>query len=66
FDPNGPDGIVAGLKEVLGALDCSTLSKISWLSRPSKVFDNLRPIDVLKLGRKDEVLSEAMAVGVAQ
>ncbi|MBZ0185105.1 MAG: hypothetical protein K8F91_02560 [Candidatus Obscuribacterales bacterium] len=64
FDPNGPNGVVDGLLEVLAALECSTIAKISWLTNPNEVFDGLKPIEMLKLGQKDEVLYEARAAGV--
>jgi hypothetical protein len=64
FDPEGPNGVVKGLPEVLAAIKCGTFAKISWLAGPNTVFDGLRPIDALKMGRIDEVVHEAMAVGV--
>lgn len=66
FDPNAPDGVVPGLDKVLAALKCGTLTKLAWLSGANKVFDGRSPIDVLKEGRLDEVLAEAVGVGVAQ
>ncbi len=64
FDPEGPNGVVRGLPEVLAALRCGTFAKISWLASPNTIFDGERPIDVLKLGRLDEVVHEATALGV--
>jgi hypothetical protein len=64
FDPEGPNGVVNGLLEVLGAMKCGTFAQISWLASPNTVFDGLRPIDALKMGRIDEVVHEATAVGV--
>ncbi len=64
FDPEGPNGVVKGLLEVLDAMKCGTFAKISWLASPNIVFDGLRPIDALKMGRIDEVVHEAMAAGV--
>jgi hypothetical protein len=63
FDPNGPNGVVAGLPEVLAALKCEIFSKISWLASPNPIFDGIRPIDALKLGWVEEVIHEAAAVG---
>jgi hypothetical protein len=65
FDPSGPNGVVNGLPEVLATLQCSAFAKISWLSTCNPVFSNLRPIDVLKTGKVDEVIREARSVGVA-
>lgn len=64
FDPQGPNGIVNGLPEVLDAMQCCTFAKISWLASPNNVFDGLRPIDALKMGKIDEVVHEAASVGV--
>ena len=64
FDPEGPNGVAKGLPEVLDAIKCGTFAKISWLGSPNSIFDGLRPIDALKMGRIDEVLHEAAAVGV--
>ena len=65
FDPEGPNGVVAGLSEVLDSMSCTPVAKISWLTTASSVFEGLRPIDVLKQGRITEVVHEAQAVGVA-
>lgn len=65
FDHSGPNGLVAGFPEVLAALNCGNFAKISWLSSFNPIFGNERPIDVLRKGRIEEVLTEARAVGVA-
>ncbi len=65
FDPQGPNGVVPGLPEVLAALSCGTLAKISWLSLSNPVFHGLRPIDALKDGQVSQVIHEAQAVGKA-
>ena len=65
FDPAGPNGVVAGLPEVLTALKCGTFAKISWLANPSPIFDGMKPIDALRMGLVDEVVHEAGAVGVS-
>ena len=69
FDPEGEDGIVDGLPELLSRLNISNFRKINWLSKPMAAFDNLTPIEVLKKGNPDDVtdlLIEADGVGVAQ
>ena len=63
FDPEGPNGVVTGLPEVLSALNCSPLAKISWLSKPNVIFAGLTPIEALKQNRRLEVIQEAQAVG---
>ncbi len=64
FDPEGPNGVVDGLPDVLKALKVSELAKVSWLTRTNPVLGST-PIDALKNGRKKDVLTEALAVGVA-
>jgi hypothetical protein len=64
FDAEGPNGVVLGLPQVLSALKCGPLAKISWLSTPNPIFDGARPIDALKMGLMDNVIHEASAVGV--
>lgn len=69
FDPEGEDGIVDGLPELLSRLNISNFRKINWLSKPMTAFDNLTPIEVLKKGDRNDLadlLIEADGVGVAQ
>jgi hypothetical protein len=65
FDPAGPNGCVEGLPEILKAMPGSLLSKVSWFTSPNRIFEGLKPIDVLKNGKFDAVLREARAVGVS-
>ncbi|BAY07831.1 antitoxin Xre/MbcA/ParS toxin-binding domain-containing protein [Calothrix sp. NIES-2098] len=64
FDPEGPDGVVAGLPDVLKALNVPAFSKISWLTRPNNALNGLTPIEALKFGQIDDVIAEARTVGV--
>ena len=64
FDPQGPDGVIAGLPDVLNALNVPAMSKISWLTRHNKTLNGLTPIEALKSGQKEEVIAEACSVGV--
>ncbi len=64
FDPEGANGVVSSLTEVLAALKCGIFAKISWLGTPSTIFDGMRPIDALKMGMVKQVVHEAGAVGV--
>lgn len=64
FDPQGPDGVIAGLPDVLNALNVPAMSKISWLTRHNKALNGLTPIEALKSGQKEEVIAEACSVGV--
>lgn len=65
FDAEGPDGVIAGLPDVLKALEIPDYSKISWLTRSHPCLDGLTPIEALKQGQKAKVMAEAKAVGVA-
>lgn len=65
FDASGPNGVVQGLPEVLTALNCGPLAKISWLASPNSILDGLKPIDALKKGLVAEVLHEAQAAGAS-
>ena len=64
FDPDGPDGVVAGLPRVLRALEVSPMVKVSWLTRANSVLDGATPLAALKAGRGEEVLALARAVGL--
>lgn len=66
FDPDGPDGVVAGLPEVLAALPVADLIKARWLQRPQPLLDGRTPLQVLREGQRDRVLAEARAVGCGQ
>ncbi|MCU0537360.1 MAG: MbcA/ParS/Xre antitoxin family protein [Hydrococcus sp. Prado102] len=64
FDPEGADGVVKGLPEVLKVLQVSNLAKVSWLTRPNPILDGLTPLDALKRGIVDRVVAEARGVGI--
>ncbi|BAC89274.1 hypothetical protein [Gloeobacter violaceus] len=66
FDPQGLDGVLAGLSAVLKALQVADFAKASWFVRPNPVLDGLSPADALKKGMLDRVLEEAAAVGRGQ
>lgn len=62
FDPEGDDGILDGLPQVLEVLEVSDLTKLNWLSKPHSAFDNRTPVEMLKQGNIHDVLVEARAV----
>ena len=66
FDPEEEWGVINGMSEVLSALDVSPLTKLNWLTKIHRAFEGRTPIDMLRLGRLDDVLVEARAVGVGQ
>ncbi len=66
FDPDGPDGVITGLPEVLAALPVADLIKARWLQRPQPLLDGQTPLEALRAGQLDRVLAEARAVGCGQ
>lgn len=66
FDPEGDDGVIDGLPEVLAALDISSFRKLNWLTKPHRAMGGLTPIEMLKQGVVEDVVIEARAVGVGQ
>ena len=64
FDPNGPQGVVAGLPEVLKALSLSPLGKVSWLTSPNSFLEGRTPLQALKEDDKERVVDQALCVGV--
>lgn len=65
FDAAGPDGVVAGLPEVVRALPIPVFSKIGWMVRPHSTLDGQTPLQALQAGELSRVLQIARAVGVS-
>jgi hypothetical protein len=65
FDPNGPDGVLAGFSEVLKALDISSLAKVSWFVRPNPYLEGRTPLEALRAGERDRLIALAHGVGVS-
>lgn len=63
FDPQGPDGVIDGLPEVLRALQVPLLAQVSWLTKTNPVLDGVTPVEALRRGQKEWVLEEAAGVG---
>lgn len=62
FDPRGPDGVVPGLADVLDALEPQpSFSKLVFLTRPNETLDEREPIELLRRGERERVLSAAHA-----
>ncbi len=69
FDPEGDDGVIDGLPEILKTLQVSNFAKLNWLTKPLKAFEARTPIKVLKSGSErdiEDLIVEARGVGVAQ
>ena len=64
FDANTSDGVIEGLSEVLKALDCSNLAKVSWLVNPSPYFEGMSPLEAIQAGEIARVVESAQSVGV--
>jgi hypothetical protein len=64
FDPGGPDGVIAGLPDVIRALDVSPLEKVSWMTLPNAMLDGETPLTITKSGQVERVVRLARAVGV--
>jgi hypothetical protein len=64
FDPEGPDRVVAGLRETVRALDMPPLAKISWFVRPNPYLEERTPIQALRDGDRDRVLDVARGSGL--
>jgi hypothetical protein len=65
FDPEGPDGVIDGLSEVLKKLAASDFAKLNWLVRPNPFLDGLTPVQALKQGDRERVIQEAASVGAS-
>lgn len=63
FEPTGEDGVIAGLPDVVRALDVSPLAKVDWLTRPNDMLDGVAPLELLKSGEIERVVRLARAVG---
>jgi hypothetical protein len=69
FDPEGDDGIINGLSEIIKTLQISDFAKLNWLTKSSRAFNNKTPVGILKKGDRDEIedlVIEARGIGVAQ
>jgi hypothetical protein len=65
FDAAGPNGVVAGLPQVLRELEVPAFTKVRWLTRANPVFEGRTPLEALKGGELQRVADAARAVGVS-
>lgn len=63
FDASGPNGVVPGLAEVLAALNVGALAQARWLTRKSPGLEGRTPMQALRDGDIESVLSEARGIG---
>ncbi|MEO0924251.1 MAG: hypothetical protein AAFY63_00090 [Cyanobacteria bacterium J06643_13] len=69
FDPEGDDGVIDRLPELLKTLQISDFTKLNWLSKPLRAFEGRTPVEILKSGNEEDIedlIVEARGVGVAQ
>ncbi len=64
FDAEGPDGVVAGFSNVVRALDISALEMMSWFVRSNPYLEGRTPVEALKAGDVERLVSIARGVGV--
>jgi excisionase family DNA binding protein len=67
FDPDGADGVLVGLPEVLRAIQgpISPMGRIRWFVTPKPLMDGRAPLEALRAGDVDIVVREAQAIGVS-
>ena len=68
FDPEGPDGVLAGLPDVLRTMNgrpISDLGRVRWFVTAKALLDGRTPLDALRAGDIDHVLAEAESIGVS-
>lgn len=68
FDPDGPDGVVAGLPEVLRVLaerPISPLGRVRWFLEPKLLMAGRTPLEALRAGEAAAAAREAEAIGVS-
>lgn len=63
FDPHAQGGILPGLPAVLHALKLSPVEKLYWLCQPSPYLEGRTPVQALKAGETERVISIARGVG---
>jgi hypothetical protein len=67
FDPDGADGVLAGLPEVLRAMQgpISALGRIRWFVTAKPLMGGRTPLQALRAGDVDEAVAEAQTIGVS-
>jgi len=67
FDPDGPDGVLAGLPQVLHALEGATnaLGRVRWFVTPQSLMDGRTPLAGLRDGDVPAVIAAAEALGAS-
>ncbi|HTD33750.1 MAG TPA: antitoxin Xre/MbcA/ParS toxin-binding domain-containing protein [Candidatus Elarobacter sp.] len=63
FDASHDGGVVPGLRETCAALGVPPFTAVTWFRKPSRALGNRRPIDVLRAGELETVLTAAKSTG---
>jgi hypothetical protein len=69
FDPEGDDGVIDRLPELIKTLQISNFAKLNWLTKSLRAFEGRTSIEILKNGSDTDIndlIVEAKGVGVAQ
>ena len=69
FDPEGDDGVIDRLPELIKTLQISDFAKLNWLTKQLRAFEGHTPVEILKSGNEkdiEDLIVEARGVGVAQ
>jgi hypothetical protein len=62
FDARGPDGVLAGLPDVLRALNPQpAFTKLVWLTHANTTLARLEPLELLRRGEQERALAAAHA-----
>jgi hypothetical protein len=67
FDPEGPDGAIPGLPQVLRAMrgPISGLGQVRWFTTPKSLLNGRTPLEAMTEGDVDEVIVEAESIGAS-
>jgi hypothetical protein len=63
FDGAQDNGIVSGIRETIKALEVAPYLAVTWFRKANRVLENRRPIDVLRAGEIERVVTAAKSVG---
>ena len=69
FDPEGDDGVIDHLPELVKTLQISDFAKLNWLTKSLRAFGGRTPVEILRSGNDkdiEDLIIEAAGVGVAQ
>lgn len=65
FDPEGPNGVLAGLPQVLQALQVSSMAKAAWFVRSNPYLKGRTAVEALRAGEVERLVVLARGVGIS-